>query len=110
MAVFLILAGAGASFGLPAGMTGVRRLGGEKCDFDSAVPLADFQAVLPAPGESLRRSFDAGFVVFSGLPCLVLGLAWRSWAVLFSYVFFAPERVAKRASVLVWERRRGVLL
>lgn len=42
--------GAGASFGLPAGMTGVRRLGGEKCDFDSAVPLADFQAVLPAPG------------------------------------------------------------
>ncbi|MFF2364069.1 hypothetical protein ACFVU0_15360 [Streptomyces sp. NPDC058122] len=108
--LLLYLVGMSAFSGLMAGMTGMRWLGGEKGSYDSAVPVADPKTVLPTRRQSLRRSFDGGFVVMSGLSCLFMGLIWSSWGILFACVFFAPERVGKGVSVLLWERRHGLLL
>ncbi|NEC90650.1 hypothetical protein [Streptomyces sp. SID12501] len=105
----LWIAGAAALFGLLEGSTRSRWLGGEKRDFESAVPLTDPEAILPAPRESMRRSFGIPFVVFVGLATLVFGLLWDPWAVVFG-VLYVPERLAKGVYTFFWERRHGVLL
>ncbi|MER6331895.1 hypothetical protein ABT298_21675 [Streptomyces sp. NPDC001034] len=89
--------------------TRLRWLGGEKRRFENAVPLANPDSVLPAPRESLRRSFDVGFGVFLMSLGLVFSLIWvpimALWAVL-----FLPERLVKGAYGFHWERRHGILL
>ncbi|MFE2296877.1 hypothetical protein ACFXAW_01620 [Streptomyces sp. NPDC059445] len=104
------VAGLSAFFGLPAGLTRVRCLGGERHYFDAAVPLSDPGAVLPSTRRSLRHSFDGSSAVVFGLLFLVMGLVWNFWTVLFAYGLVAPERVARGLSVLLWERRHGLLL
>lgn len=105
----LYLAGVSALLGLLAVLTRPWWLSGEKRDFESAVPLNDPEAILPAPRESMRRSFDGSFVVIVGLPILLLGLLWDPWAVGWGIVFI-PERFIKGVCVSFWERRHGVLL
>ncbi|ELP69341.1 hypothetical protein STRTUCAR8_03761 [Streptomyces turgidiscabies Car8] len=57
MPLFLLgLSGISAFFGLVAVLTRSQWLGGEKRDFENAVPLAEPEAI-PAPRESMRRSF-----------------------------------------------------
>ncbi|MGW1669478.1 hypothetical protein [Streptomyces sp. NPDC002324] len=107
--LLLYLAGASALFGLLAVSTRLHWLGGEKHDLESAVPLTDPEAILPAPRESLRRSFDGGFVLIVGLPSLVFGLLWDPWAIGWA-VFFVPERIVKGVYVFFWEQRHAVLL
>ncbi|MER7186833.1 hypothetical protein ABT404_46495 [Streptomyces hyaluromycini] len=109
VALLLYFAGASAFFGLLAVSTGSRWLGGEKRDFESAVPLADPEAILPASRESWRRSFDGVFAVLVALPSLVFGLLWSPWAIGWA-VFFVPERIVKGVYVFFWERRHGLLL
>ncbi len=84
-------------------------LGGEKREFEDAVPLADPDSVLPTPRESLRRSIDRGFAVFLMLFGLVFALIWVPIMALWS-VLFLPERLIKAAYGTYWERRHGVLL
>lgn len=107
--LLLYFAGLSALFGLLAASTRLSWLGGEKRDFESAVPLTDPEAILPAPRESLRRSFHGVFVVVVGLPSLVFGLLWGPWAIGWA-VFLVPERIVKGVYVFFWERRHGVLL
>ncbi|MFD5521085.1 hypothetical protein [Streptomyces sp. NPDC127066] len=103
------IVGASALFGLLAVSTRSYWVGGEKRDFESAVPLTDPEATLPAPRESMRRSFAPPFVVFVALPSLGFGLLWDPWAIGWG-LFFVPERVVKGVYVFFWERRHGVLL
>lgn len=86
-----------------------RWLGGEKRDFETAVPLANPEAVLPAPKEALRRSFYGGFVVILAVPSLVVGLIWEPLAILWPLAF-VPDRAVKGTYMAYWERRHGVLL
>ncbi|MCI3278574.1 hypothetical protein [Streptomyces cylindrosporus] len=109
VALLLLLAGISALFGLLAGTTRSNWLGGEKREFESALPLTDPDAVLPTPRESLRRGFDAGFVVILAVPSLALGLLWDPWAVGWA-ALFAPERIAKGVCLIFWERRHGIRL
>ncbi|MEU9878066.1 hypothetical protein [Streptomyces phaeochromogenes] len=101
--------GASALFGLLAISTRSHWMGGEKRDFESAVALNDPEALLPAPHESMRRSFDGSFVVFVALSCLAFGLLWGPWGVGWAVVFI-PERIVKGVYASFWERRHGVLL
>ena len=101
--------GASALFGLLAISPRSHWVGGEKRDFESAVALNDPEALLPAPRESMRRSFDGSFVVFVALSCLVFGLLWGLWGVGWAVVFI-PERIVKGVYASFWERRHGVLL
>ncbi|MFD4599277.1 hypothetical protein ACFWPQ_14745 [Streptomyces sp. NPDC058464] len=110
VAILLYLAGCSVFFSLLAVSTRSRWLGGEKRDFESAVPLADPEAILPTPRESLRRSFDGAFVVLIGLMSLVFGLVWGLAAIGFAVVFLVPERIVKGVYAFFWERRHGVLL
>ncbi|MFI6543144.1 hypothetical protein ACIBO9_07845 [Streptomyces prunicolor] len=105
----LSVLGASALFGLLAVSTRSWWLGGERRDFESAVPLNAPEAILPAPRESMRRSFGGPFVVILALPSLVFGLLWGPWAVGWGLVF-VPERIVKGVYMLFWERRHGVLL
>ncbi|WP_406420571.1 hypothetical protein OH809_23315 [Streptomyces sp. NBC_00873] len=89
--------------------TRLRWLGGEKREFEDAVPLANPDSVLPTPRESFRRSFDWGFVVFAMLFGLVFSLIWVPVMALWSLLFL-PERLIKGAYGIYWERRHGVLL
>ncbi|MET7383469.1 hypothetical protein ABZT08_32580 [Streptomyces sp. NPDC005526] len=89
--------------------TRLRWLGGEKREFEDAVPLANPDAVLPTPRESLRRSFDWSSAVFSMLILLVPALIWAPVAAL-GPLLFLPERLSKAAYGIYWERRHGVLL
>ncbi|MFD3492360.1 hypothetical protein ACFWWB_17615 [Streptomyces sp. NPDC058690] len=106
--VLAILAAFSAVNGVLAG-TRLRWLGGEKQEFEDAVPLADPDSVLPTPGESLRRSFDksAVFLVLFGL---TVGLVWAAPIMAFWSLIFLPERLIKGAYGSFWERRHGVLL
>ncbi|MGW3648999.1 hypothetical protein [Streptomyces sp. NPDC000878] len=105
----LCLAVASTLFGLQSVLTRSWWLGGEKREFESAAPLNDPEAILPAPRASMRRSFDGSFVVIVGLMTLVLGLLWGPWAASWGIVFI-PERIVKGVYVSFWERRHGVLL
>ncbi|MCX4580643.1 hypothetical protein OHB41_47475 [Streptomyces sp. NBC_01571] len=105
----LCVLGSSALFGLLAVSTRSGWLGGEKRDFENAVPLADPEAILPAPRESMRRSFDGSFVVIVALPTLVFGLLWGPWVISWG-LFFVPERIVKGVYTFFWERRHGVLL
>ncbi|MFF3448496.1 hypothetical protein ACFYXJ_15360 [Streptomyces sp. NPDC002667] len=109
--VLPLLAGLGASalFGLMTVSTRSRWLTGEKGDFESAVPLAEPETMVPAPRESMRRSFAGHFVVFVALTSLAFGLLWAPWAVGWG-LYFVPERLVKAVYVFFWERRHGVLL
>ncbi|MFI6466639.1 hypothetical protein [Streptomyces sp. NPDC050528] len=109
--VFALLGvlGLSALFGLLAISTRSPWVGGERRDFESAVPLNDPEAILPAPRESMRRSFPGPFVVIVALPTLVFGLLWGPWAIGWG-LLFAPERIVKGVYLLFWERRHGVLL
>ncbi|MGW1736370.1 hypothetical protein OG830_01935 [Streptomyces sp. NBC_00121] len=89
--------------------TRLKWLGGEKRDFESAVPLANSDTVLPTPGKSLWRSFDWGFFAFLVVPCLVVALVWEPLVALWPLVL-VPDRLAKGVYVTYWERRHGVLL
>ncbi|MER5685485.1 hypothetical protein [Streptomyces sp. NPDC002205] len=89
--------------------TRLRWLGGEKQEFEDAVPLANPDSALPTPGESLRRSFDMGFAVFLVLFGLIVGLVWAPIMALWSLLFL-PDRLIKGAYGGYWERRHGVLL
>ncbi|MFD8734768.1 hypothetical protein ACFV06_07570 [Streptomyces sp. NPDC059618] len=84
-------------------------LGGEKGDFESAVPLTCPEAILPTSRASMRRALATPFAVLVPLGCLGFGLFWDPWAVCWGF-FFAPERIVKGVCVSFWERRRGVLL
>ncbi|MET8538831.1 hypothetical protein ABZV67_46180 [Streptomyces sp. NPDC005065] len=97
-----------AVFGVLA-CTRLKWLGGEKRDFESAVPLANPDTVLPTRGESFRRSFDWGFFAFLVVPCLVVALVWEPLVALWPLVL-VPDRLAKGAYATYWERRHGVLL
>ncbi|MEU6197312.1 hypothetical protein [Streptomyces sp. NPDC047061] len=109
--VFLLCwAGGGVVFSLLAVSTRSRWLGGEKRDFESAVPLADPEEILPTPRESLRRSFDGAFVVLIGLMSLVFGLIWGLAASGCAVVLLVPERIVTGVYAFFWERRHGVLL
>ena len=101
--------GVSALFGLMAVSTRSYWLGGERRDFESAVPLNDPEAMLPAPRESMRRSFAGPFVVIVALPTLIFGLLWGPWAVGWG-LLFVPERIVKGLYMLFWEQRHGVLL
>ncbi|MGQ4379724.1 hypothetical protein ACN6K9_002894 [Streptomyces sp. SAS_267] len=107
--ILVCILGAGALFGLLAVSTRSYWLGGEKRDFESAVPLTDPEAILPAPRESMRRSFAPPFVVFVALGSLVFGMLWDPWAIGWG-LFFVPERTVKGVYMFYWERRHGVLL
>ncbi|NEB02727.1 hypothetical protein [Streptomyces sp. SID13726] len=109
VAALLYLAGASAFFGLLAVSTRLNWLGGEKGDFESAVPLTAPEAILPSPRKSLLRSFDVAFVVIVTLPSLAFGLLWSPWGIGW-LVFFVPERIVKGVYALLWERRHDVLL
>lgn len=89
--------------------TGSAWLGGERRDFESAVPLASPETVLPAPRESLRHSFEWAFVVLLVAPSLVIGLIWESWVALWPLVIVI-DRLARGAYGIYWERRHGLLL
>ncbi|MFJ7948862.1 transposase [Streptomyces sp. NPDC096354] len=106
--VLLSFLGAIALFGALA-CTPLRWLGGRQRDFETAVPLANPEAVLPTPKEALRRSFDGGFVVVVVVPSLVVGLMWPPFAFFWPLVF-VPDRAIKGIYVAHWERRHGVLL
>ncbi|GAA3784914.1 hypothetical protein [Streptomyces chiangmaiensis] len=97
-----------AVFGVLA-CTPVRWSGGKKRDFERAVPLADSERGLPAPGDSLRRSFDWGFPAFLAVSGLVGALLWGPMAGLWP-LLFVPERLVKAAYGTYWERRHGVVL
>lgn len=105
---FLVLGGVTAAFGVLA-CSRWSWLGGEKRDFETAVPLANAKAVLPAPKEALRRSFYGGFVALLVVPCLVVGLIWEPLVVFWPFVF-VPDRAVKGVYAASWERRHGVLL
>ncbi|MEU1515637.1 hypothetical protein ABZ490_26390 [Streptomyces sp. NPDC005811] len=109
VSTLLWFTGANAFVGLLAVSTRSSWLGGEKRDFETAVPLADPEAILPAPRESLRRSFHGGFAAIVALPSLVFGLLWDPWAIGIA-VFILPERIVKGVYAIFWERRHGVLL
>lgn len=109
MLLVLSLACLSACLGMPAVPTRLTWLEGEKRDFENAVPLADPEAVLPTPRESMRRSFQRGFVAFVALPSLIPGLFWGPWATGLMFLFVS-ERIGKGVSVYFWERRHGVLL
>ncbi|MFE7841950.1 hypothetical protein ACFU53_39620 [Streptomyces sp. NPDC057474] len=87
----------------------VRRLGGEIRDYEAALPLADPDSVLPTPQDSLRRSFDVGFVGFTVVTCLVIALAWEPLVAYWPLVP-VPDRVVRGAYAARWERRHGLLL
>jgi hypothetical protein len=87
----------------------VGRRGTEKRDFETALPLADPDAVLPTPRESLRRSFTPGFVAYLMVVCLVLALVWEP-LVAFAPLLYVPDRVVKGAYAAHWERRHGLVL
>ncbi|MFC9097873.1 hypothetical protein [Streptomyces sp. NPDC057072] len=89
--------------------TRVAWLGGERRDFEAAVPLADPDRVLPAPCESLRRSLDVGFPVLLAASGVIGALLWGSPAGLWPLVF-VPDRLANAAFGTYWERRHGVVL
>ncbi|MFE2531400.1 hypothetical protein [Streptomyces sp. NPDC059371] len=97
----------GAPFGLVAVTSRRRRLGGEKQDFENALPLADPEAI-PAARDSLRRCVGDLVVLFA-LPALFFGLFWSPWGVL-GACSLVPERVIKGVGAFLWERRHGVLL
>jgi len=105
----LYLAGVCALLGLLAVLTRPWWMSGEKGDYESAIPLNDPEAILPAPRESMRRSFHGSFIVTVGLPILGFGLFWDPWAVAWG-ILFIPERLVKGVYVSFWERRHGVLL
>ncbi|NEC92399.1 hypothetical protein [Streptomyces sp. SID12501] len=96
-------------FGLLAISVRSHWLGGEKRYLESVVPLTDPKATLPAPRESMRRSFDGSFVVFVALSSLVFGLLYDPWAIGWAVVFI-PERIVKGVYMSSWERRHGVLV
>lgn len=108
-AVLLFFVGASAFFGLLAVSTRLTWLGGEKGDFETAVPLASPGVALPSPRESWRRSFDPAFGVFVAVLSFAVGLLWSPWAIGW-LVLFVPERIVKGTYALLWERRHGVLL
>ncbi|MGX4695162.1 hypothetical protein [Streptomyces sp. JNUCC 63] len=83
-------------------------LGGEKRDFERAVPLNPDTA-LPTPGESLRHSLDGRFVAFLVVSTLVVALFWEPLAALLPLIF-VPDRLAKAAYAAYWERRHGIML
>ncbi|MFE7232455.1 hypothetical protein ACWCRF_32290 [Streptomyces sp. NPDC002405] len=83
-------------------------LGGKKRDFERAVPLNP-DTVLPARGESLRRSLDPGFVTVVVVPTLLLALFWEPWAALLPLIF-VPDRLTGAAYAAYWERCYGVML
>ncbi len=68
--------------------TRVAWLGGERRDFETAVPLADPDRVLPAPCESLRRSLDVGFPVLLAASGVIGALLWGSPAGLWPWCSF----------------------
>ncbi|MFE6553554.1 hypothetical protein ACFVHS_34885 [Streptomyces sp. NPDC057746] len=84
-------------------------LGGERRDFETAVPLADPDRILPASRESLRRSFDLGFPVFLAVSGVIGALLWGSLPGLWPLVI-VPDRLAKAAFGAYWERRHGTVL
>ncbi|MFB6963532.1 hypothetical protein ACFCYB_43115 [Streptomyces sp. NPDC056309] len=96
-----------AVFGVLA-CTRLRWLGGEKRDFEKAVPLNP-DTVLPTLGESLRRSLDLGFVAYLVVSTLVIALFWEPLVALLP-LMFVPDRLAKAAYAAYWERRHGVML
>lgn len=98
-----------ALIGLQEVLTRSWWLGGEKRDFESALPLTDPEAILPVPRESMRRSFHGSFIVTVGLPILLFGLLWDPWGVAWGVVFI-PERFVKGVYVSFWERRHGIFL
>ncbi|UUU36136.1 hypothetical protein JIX56_43420 [Streptomyces sp. CA-210063] len=83
--------------------------GSEKREFETALPLADPEAVLPTPQESLRRSFGLPFVGFLTAASLVVALAWESLAA-FLPLLFVPARLVTGTYSAYWERRHGLLL
>lgn len=83
--------------------------GSEKRDFETALPLADLESVLPTPKESLRRSFGWPFVGFLVAVSLVAALAWEPVAV-FLPLLFVPARMVTGTYAAYWERRHGLLL
>ena len=74
MFALLGVSGLSALFGLLAISTRSPWVGSERRDFESAVPLNDPEAILPAPRESMRRCFPGPFAVIVALPTLLFGL------------------------------------
>ncbi|MEV6590418.1 hypothetical protein [Streptomyces acidicola] len=83
--------------------------GGEKQDFENAVPVADPGTVRRALEASLRRSFDWSFLVILGAPSIAMGLWLDPWMAFFP-LLFVPEQLIKGAYAAYWERRHGMVL
>lgn len=89
--------------------TRLRWLGGRKQDLENAVSLTNTGAILPTQGESLRRSFDWGFLSVLVVPTLVAALVWEPWFA-FRPLTLLPDRLTAGVHGLYWERRHNVLL
>lgn len=102
------LIAASAVFGVVV-CTRLSWLGGRKQDFENAVSLTNPGPVLPTQGESLRRSFDWGFLSLLVVPTLVAALLWEPWFA-FWPLTLVPDRLSAGIYGLYWERRHNVLL
>ncbi|MFJ7964538.1 hypothetical protein [Streptomyces sp. NPDC096324] len=107
--VALCLIGAIGFSGLLAVSFRSHWLGGQKNDFETAVPLTDPEAIVPTSRESMRRSFNGSLVVSVALVSLVFGLLRDPWGIAWGLVFI-PDRIVKGVYVFFWERRHGILL
>ncbi|WP_329329720.1 hypothetical protein [Streptomyces mirabilis] len=102
------LIAASAVFGVIVG-TRLSWLGGRKQDFENAVSRTNPGPVLPTQGESLRRSFDWGFLSLLVVPTLVAALVWEPWFAFWPLALL-PDRLSAGIYGLYWERRHNVLL
>ncbi|MEU6341104.1 hypothetical protein ABZ883_09150 [Streptomyces sp. NPDC046977] len=88
--------------------TRFRLLGSEKADFERALPLADPDAVLPAPKSVVRPAHAAGLALLTaGL--VAMSLAWTSWTCLITLMLL-PDPIVRAVHTTYWERRHGVYL
>ncbi|MPY53157.1 hypothetical protein [Streptomyces acidicola] len=83
--------------------------GGEKQDFESAVPVADPGTVRRALETSLRQSFDWSSFVLLVVMSTAMGLILDPLMAFFP-LLVVPERLVKWAYATYWERRHGVVL
>ncbi|MFJ7963884.1 hypothetical protein [Streptomyces sp. NPDC096324] len=101
--------------GALSGAVSITRLNwvGEVRDFESALPLANPVAALPAQDPLRFRLLDVDYLatmgVVIGVPTLAASLLWHPAAAFYPLVS-ATEWLMRAARAARWERRHGVLL
>ncbi|GAA3799124.1 hypothetical protein ACFS5L_18290 [Streptomyces phyllanthi] len=107
LAFFALLCVLGSAFGL---LTCSRlKWVGEGREFETARPLENPDAVLPAPGPELRGGVNGPLFVFLVVSALAGALLWDRAFALYP-LLFAPPWLTRAACAARWERRHGVLL